>query len=162
MQWPTTSELLHAGIETVVAPVGVVSTLTARVDVAVASLEVAAEKETVVVPSESVKVNVHALLESVDVVANVVPNAEETNAEAVVVPVNVMLVVAKSALSAGDRMESESGTEEGTLVAEEFVPTVGDPPPKLGVMSLVCGVVSRGSCIGAGSVWGFSGSFEVG
>ncbi len=77
-------------------------------------------------------VNAHVLLRSVDVVASEVPNVADTTAGADVVPVNVTLVVAKSAPSAGERMANEREAEEsgdGVELGAGETLLIEAPPP---------------------------------
>lgn len=117
----------HSLMDTSGAPGGVTSTTAVRVDVALVSVEVAAEKETVVVPEESKKLSAQFPPLSVVVVANMEPYAAETTEEADVVPVKVTLVVAKSLFSSGESIERESVDDEGVSVV-----CVGLLPPEPG------------------------------
>ena len=71
VQSPATKDAAHSSIEILGASGDEVSTSTVRVVVAVVSVEVAAENETVVVPEARDSVNVQFPLPSVVVVASV-------------------------------------------------------------------------------------------
>ena len=132
VQSATTNDAEHSPMETFGTSGGVASTATVRVDVAVASVEVAAEKETAVVPEERIRLNVQFPLPSVDVVASIASYATVTIEEADVVPVNVTLVVANRSFSFGESTERESAGADGAGVEafsdETSVVCVGLPP----------------------------------
>lgn len=127
VQSPATNDAAHSSMAMLGASGEDTSTATVRVDVAVVSVDVAAEKETVVVPETRDRVNVQLPLSSVVVVARVESYAAVTTEDADVVPINVTLVVANVSFSLGERMESVSGS--GVLS--------GVSPPLVGV-SIVC------------------------
>src|SRR3989344_1284188 len=120
------------------------------VDVAVGSVDVAAEKETVVVPEASKKLNVQFPLPSVVVVASVESYTTVTIEEADVVPVKVTVVVPKSSFSLGERIERESGESVPCTTSSVFAvglpPLAALEPPAEGVETADCGSVGAVLC----------------
>ena len=98
------------------APGGVVSMATVRVDVAVISVDVAAENATAVVPSERINVKLQFPSASVVVVDRELSKAAVTVERTDVEPINVTLVVAYVAFSSGERTARERGGVEAAGV----------------------------------------------
>src|SRR3989344_3976220 len=132
VQSSVTNDAAHSSIEMFGESGNAASTSTVRVDVAVVSEDVAAEKDTTVVPESSTRSNAQFPISSVVVVASVESYAAVTTETADVVPVNVTLVVAKSSFSLGESIERESAGNEGDgllpLPDEVSAFCVGLPP----------------------------------